>query len=204
MSDALLRRYTSLYDTALIPIATQLESLIRDHLKGVPRVDRVCARAKAPERFIAKARKKATGGSLKYSAPMTQIQDQVGARVIVFYKQDVEAVTEKVLRYFRHIELRTVVPDSEWMFGYFGKHLILALPAEAVPKAVSLDGVPAFFELQVKTLFQHAWSEAEHDLSYKPLEQLHGNQQRRLAYTAAQAWGADRTFEELFDELIAR
>jgi ppGpp synthetase/RelA/SpoT-type nucleotidyltranferase len=47
---------------------------------------------------------------------------------------------------------------------------------------------PQFFELQVKTLFQHAWSEAEHDLAYKPSEPITPHQQRQIAFTAAQAW----------------
>lgn len=61
------------------------------------------------------------------------------------------------------------------------------------------DCLPEFFELQIKTLFQHAWSEAEHDLAYKPeLGELDEVELRKLAFTAAQAWGADEIFEDLF------
>ena len=63
--------------------------------------------------------------------------------------------------------------------------------------------VPKFFELQIKTLFQHAWSEAEHDIGYKEGQKpLDLDQKRRLAFTSAQAWGADRVFDELFRELM--
>jgi putative GTP pyrophosphokinase len=49
--------------------------------------------------------------------------------------------------------------------------------------------VPQFFELQVETLFQRAWS--EHDLGYKPgATPLTSEAKRRLAFTSAQAWGA--------------
>src|SRR6185312_1039660 len=84
-----------------------------------------------------------------------------------------------------------------------GMHFIIALPADAIPKTIPRDAPPRFFELQVKTLFQHAWAEAEHDIGYKPGRELNGDQERRFAFTAAQAWGADRIFAELAAELIA-
>jgi GTP pyrophosphokinase len=55
--------------------------------------------------------------------------------------------------------------------------------------------------LQIKTLFQHAWSEANHDLGYKPaLAPVGVEDERRLAFTSAQAWGADHIFDELYSE----
>lgn len=77
------------------------------------------------------------------------------------------------------------------------------LPGDVIPEGVDRSLVPTFFELQVKTLFQHAWSEANHDLGYKSSKALTDDQIRRLAYTSAQAWGADRVFEELWSELRA-
>jgi len=81
---------------------------------------------------------------------------------------------------------------------------VLALPAGAVPAGIATDSAPPFFELQIKTLWQHAWSESEHDLGYKPPEALSIDQKRRLAFTSAQAWAADRMFGELFSELVAQ
>jgi hypothetical protein len=47
----------------------------------------------------------------------------------------------------------------------------------------------------------NAWSEANHDLGYKPgSKPLDSEAKRRLAFTSAQAWGADRVFDELFRE----
>jgi len=58
-----------------------------------------------------------------------------------------------------------------------------------------------FFELQIKTLFQHAWAEAEHDLRYKALVDITKEQNKLFAFTAGQAWGADKIFEDLFHQI---
>ena len=181
-------------------IADNLATLIGKLLKTVPRIDRVSARAKSPERFVAKANKVNSTGVARYEDPLAQIQDQIGARVIVLYKSDAKAVAAVLERYFRPLERKDHVPDSHWEFGYVGLHWIFALPDDAIPADVETDNVPRFFELQVKTLFQHAWSEASHDVAYKAPSKPSPDQQRRFAYTAAQAWGADRVFEELWQE----
>lgn len=200
MSDGDAEEYPDRYDD-LVEVATLLQGHVKGLLSDVPHIDRIVARAKDPARFAAKALK-ATKGEPKYAAPLTQIQDQVGARVVVFYKQDVTAVAEVLERYFRPVERKELVPDSLWEFGYFGRHWIFVLPDDVVPPGVDRARVPRFFELQVKTLFQHAWSEANHDLGYKATTDLSADQQRRFAYTAAQAWGADRVFAELRTELF--
>jgi putative GTP pyrophosphokinase len=201
MSDDPLTRYRPLYEAILRPTATLLEALIKSHLDEVPHIDRIVARAKRPDRFEKKARKSDLTGAPRYPEPFVQIQDLIGARVVVFYPSDIAPTETLLMKYFVPIELRTVVPDSEWEFGYFGRHLILALPQDAVPKDIDTDSAPNFFELQIKTLFQHAWSEAEHDLGYKALNDLSVEQQRYLAYTSAQAWGADDVFQRLVAEL---
>ncbi len=201
MSDTLLAEYKERYDTVLEPIAGALESLIRDHVRDAKRVDRISARAKSPDRFVAKASKLNDDGSARYPHPFVQIQDQVGARVVAFYLKDVQRLSELLMKYFTPIEERLIVPDSESEFGYFGLHYVLVLPRDAVPKSILLADAPGFFELQIKTLFQHAWSEANHDLGYKPETPLDANQKRLMAYTSAQAWGADREFDRLAEEL---
>ena len=186
---------------ALKRVAENVTKLLREHLAEVSRIDRVSSRAKGKQPFAAKAGQVDADGTLRYEDPLAQIQDQVAARVIVFYRSDVELVAEELEHYFRPLEREDHVPESDWEFGYFGRHWILALPDDVIPDDIDKDLVPRFFELQVKTLFQHAWSEASHDLAYKPPAELSSDQQRRFAYSAAQAWGADRVFEELWQEL---
>lgn len=197
----ILNEYQSRYEDNLTEIASKLSIFLIDMLDEIPRIDRITARAKSPDRFLGKALKCKDDGSVKYTSPFIQIQDQIGARIIVFYKQDVDAVSAEIEKYLRKIEAKEVIPDSVKEFGYVGKHFILALPDDVISDDLNKDKVPLFFELQVKTLFQHAWGEAEHDISYKSKEPLTDLQKRQVAFTAAQAWGADEIFEQILNQI---
>jgi ppGpp synthetase/RelA/SpoT-type nucleotidyltranferase len=199
-ADPLVEAYRNRYERVLKPVASALCVHVADYLKGEPRIDRISARAKDVKSFLAKA-KNEVDGVMKYSEPLSQIQDQIGVRIITFFHSDVERLDAIVRRYFRAIEYKDRVPDSQWEFGYFGRHYVLILPSDVIPNGTDPELVPGFFELQIKTLFQHAWSEAEHDLGYKPGDKpLTPSETRRLAFTSAQAWGADHIFDELFRE----
>ena len=192
--------YQERYDKVLKPIASALEEYVQDWFSDQPRIDRIIARAKTVDSFEKKAIKE-IDGKPKYLEPLNQIQDQIGCRIITLYTSDVEQIDRKILSDFRAIEYEDRIPESDWTFGYSGRHYVLLLPADVIDPSIQRNWVPWCFELQVKTLFEHAWSEAGHDLGYKPAEDpLTSDQQRRLAFTAAQAWGADRIFDELFKE----
>ena len=192
--------YRIRHEQFLVPVSEKLEGHIRECLASCDRIDRVCTRAKSVTRFVQKAMK-VEYGLQKYDDPLHQIQDQIGARVVTFYPSDVARVAEEVKRYFHPIESQLLVPDAESEFGYVGQHFILLLPSDVTAGIAGDDGVPGFFELQIKTLFQHAWAEAEHDLGYKNTRPLTSLQKRKVAFTAAQAWGADQIFDEMFREL---
>lgn len=195
--------YRLRHEKTLTPIAERLEAHLRDVLSGMERIDRISTRPKSIDRFMQKAKTTAEGQA-KYADPLHQIQDQIGARIITFYKTDVPLVAASVLKYFHAIESKDIVPEREWEFGYFGQHHVLLLPKDVIDPGDDKDLVPLCFELQIKTLFQHAWSEANHDLGYNPgLQALSADELRQLAFTSAQAWGADRVFAELFEKRLA-
>lgn len=194
------------YDTRLInyliPIAQGLENFFKEKLQDkLVRVDRISARAKSTDRFIEKAEKK-LDGKPKYKDPLNEILDQVGVRIVTYYAQDVEIAASIIKKYLNAIEQKQLEPERDEQFGYIGKHFILPIPSEALGD-LEEDEAPEHFELQIKTLFQHAWAEVNHDIAYKPkhgpLDREHA---RLVAYAAAQAWGADRIFAEIADGRI--
>lgn len=195
----LCETYTQRYHDVLLPTARELEGYLKNIFDDTSRIDKICVRAKNIRSFMLKANKH-ENGTAKYSDPLNQIQDQIGARIVTFYLSDVNKIAEIVSKEFRHIEERTVVPDSDSEFSYFGKHYILLLPVDVTAK-LELKNLN-FFELQIKTLFQHAWSEANHDLGYKGGTEISPEVKRKIAFASAQAWGADHIFNDLFNDVF--
>jgi putative GTP pyrophosphokinase len=194
--------YTDRYNSALIQISKNLEQELLSNLDGIEHIDRIYSRPKSIDRFLSKSKILDGSGKPKYSDPINQIQDQIGARIIVFYLDDVDKIKAQLLRYYTPIEEEYKIPESEKEFDYEGMHFIFLIPPDVIPDKLEEDRVPKFFEVQVKTLYQHAFSEASHDLAYKPNRILTRDQKRKVAYTSAQSWGADQVFLELVNELL--
>ena len=199
--DQLREAYERRYHECLVKLEPMLENYIGETVGDYPRIDRIVARAKAVDRFMAKAARM-EDGALKYSDPLNQIQDQLAARIVTYYLFDVGPINQLINDYLGSVEEKQIVPESESEFGYEGWHHVLFIPKDILTADVPKDDCPEFFELQVNTLFQHAWAEANHDLGYKPPSQLDSEERRKIAFTAAQAWGADTLFNELGARLL--
>ena len=191
----LIQTYTARFNTELKPAADLLEKFLAETFEDG---DAVCfrkTRAKSIDRFMQKSERK-QGENLAYDDPLNQIQDQIGGLIVTRFLSDVELLKKIVSDSFEGIENQRHEPESEFEFGYIGEHFILFLPLEVTSEIPDYSG-PDFFELQIKTLFQYAWSETNHAIGYEKPEQLSREQKRMTAYIAAQAWGADRATDEL-------
>lgn len=199
--DELTRAYAERYEKHLISKADELQSFVYECVIDYPRLDRVVGRAKDVDSFMEKARRD-ENGKKKYTNPLNQIQDQIGVRIVSYYTSDIPPLQNVVLDYFSPIEQKVIVPDDDSQFGYEGAHYILFIPDDIRNPSLPKDECPEFFELQIKTLFQHAWAQANHDLAYKSEKTLDHDQCRKVAFTAAQAWGADHIFDQLAEALL--
>jgi putative GTP pyrophosphokinase len=181
-------------------LRARLERLIMGALESVPRIDRIAFRVKQPGEFVLKACRE-VDGKLKYDAPLHQIEDQVAGRVIVFFRSDLEPVKGRLREVLGAVEDVRKEPESPIAFGYESDHLVFPIPAFVRPKdwEQRLD-VPTTFEMQVRTLFEHAWAEPQHNIGYKGTE-LERDQLRELAWAAASAWGADHALDRVWRQL---
>jgi ppGpp synthetase/RelA/SpoT-type nucleotidyltranferase len=170
-------------------VASEIAAALREILDDTPRIDLISVRAKSVARFLEKAQRR------DWLDPLHDIQDQIGARVVVYYKQDVETTTRTILAHIAAIEDRQPEATDPRIFGYQAKHYVCYVPRAV---QVRIESPVDFFELQVCTLFQHAWAEAEHDLGYAAHTPLDYEERRKIAWAAAQAWGADEIFDDIW------
>lgn len=95
-------------------------------------------------------------------------------------------------------------PDRYNEFDYESFHAVYGIPPQAKPDGWDeREDLPRTFELQIRTLLQHAYAEPQHDLAYKPDTPPTDEIRRELAWVAASTWGADQALERVRDKLAA-
>jgi len=101
--------------------------------------------------------------------PWRQLTDQVGVRVICYYVEDVDRIVAALRRRFEVDEKRSVDKRSELQvrqFGYRSVHLIARF-GDRGPEIAKRWLRYHWFEIQVRSILEHAWAEIEHEICYK-------------------------------------
>jgi putative GTP pyrophosphokinase len=181
----------------LTQLKTSLEEATRETLLGVPHLDRVDFRVKDVGSFVRKALSRK--GGAPYEHPLVEIEDQVAGRIVVYFVTDLDVVRGKLLSaIFNPVEQTTRRPSRDAEFGYESDHLICNLPPHLLPNGWhSLEDMPSTFELQIRTVFMHAYAAPQHDIAYKSAAELPSEIRRELAWIAASAWGADQAYKRV-------
>lgn len=163
------------------------------------------ARAKEVSSFVAKAAKCEADGRRKYSEPFDEIYDMLAARITVFTPAAVEQVCAVVRAEFDvHEEIdKGKERRARGEFGYASTHFTVRLAPDRGTLPEYRPLVNCIFEIQVRTVVQHAWAEFEHDVRYKvdiPVEQK-PQLDRHFILAAALLEMADKEFDEI-DQLF--
>lgn len=205
MSDQIEERYNARM-AVLSQLAMMLANRTSQSLRDIPHVDRIAFRVKSVESFATKARRLKENTDpgteeLKYNDPWTEIEDQVAGRVLTFFRDDMPVVRNALTEWFGAVERVVQEPAGPKEFDYESEHFVFAIAEHLKPEAWSDDSdMPTTFELQVRTLFMHAWAEPQHDLGYKG-NAIDDEAKRELAWVAASSWGADRTLNDVARKL---
>ena len=164
-SEQLLDEYRSLQ-----PVYSKMAEVIPERLKGFFSeagfiVAAVEHRVKTESSLAGKL---ALKGS-KYGS-IFDITDIIGLRVITFYIDDVDKVASILERLFEidwenSVDKRKALQTDS--FGYLSLHYICRIPESSYsdPDHPELNKIR--FEIQMRTVLQHAWANMNHDTGYK-------------------------------------
>jgi len=126
-------------------------------------------------------------------ASLADITDILGLRVITFYIDDVDKVASAVERLFEidwenSIDKRKIHEIDS--FGYLSLHYIC-----------SVKDFPYRFEIQMRTLLQHAWANMDHDTGYKSGVEIPKRYMRNMSRLAGMLELVDDEFSKIRIEL---
>ncbi|MBO4758139.1 MAG: hypothetical protein J5577_06795 [Bacteroidales bacterium] len=128
----------------------------------------------------------------KYSS-LADITDIVGLRVITFYIDDVDKVASAMERMFdvdwdNSVDKRKLHEIDS--FGYLSLHYICRIPDSKYR-----------FEVQMRTVLQHAWANMNHDTGYKSGVEVPRKYLRNLGRLAGMLELVDEQFSTIRSEL---
>ena len=152
----------------------------------------ITSRVKEFESFYEKIDRK------NYSDALNENEDFCGARIILYYQNDIKKVVEIISNEFHVQEIEdkgTKLDVNE--FGYRSHHFIVKFKDEWLtsPNYRGLNNIKV--EIQVRTILMHAWAEIEHKLGYKNKEQVPSDLKRKLFMISAKLEEADGQFQDL-------
>lgn len=128
----------------------------------------------------------------KYKS-LANLTDILGLRVITFYIDDVDKVASAVERLFtidweNSVDKRKIHEIDS--FGYLSLHYICSIP-----------DFPYRFEIQMRTLLQHAWANMDHDTGYKSGVEIPRRYLRNMSRLAGMLELVDDEFSKIRIEL---
>ena len=98
------------------------------------------------------------------------ITDLIGVRVTCYYETDVPHIHHILSENFEVVDVTDKTSSLELRddtFGYKGLHLDLKLNDQRYTLPEYVQFADFQFEVQIRTIIQHAWSELDHKIKYK-------------------------------------
>lgn len=187
----IIPRHTSLKNVGVALIENLLKSNQIDFLS-------VTGRVKDKKGCLEKIKRKS------YSDPRNQLTDICGIRIITYFESHVAQIEHRIREFFDIDEKNSRDQKSKLgddKIGYRSVHFVCGLG----PKRCKLPEYEPFkglkFEVQIRTVLQHAWAELAHDRAYKFSGTLPKDLQRRLNLYSGMLEVVDAGFDGIAKEV---
>lgn len=145
-------------------------------------------------------REKLVRKSEQYIDPLNEITDFSGIRIITYFLDDVYEISKLILNEFdidkeNSIDQGILLNENE--FGYRSVHYIASISNTRMNLPEWRDFSNLMFELQIRTVLQHAWAGISHTLQYKHESEVPSQLRRQLFRLAGLFELADEEFVDI-------
>lgn len=178
-----------------VTVASLLENIIRTN-----KIEylNVTSRTKTLDGAIEKIQRKS------YGTPRDQLTDLSGIRVVTYLETHVAQISKLVRELFQVDEANSLDRTDqlgEDKLGYRSTHFVCSLGNErgGLPEYAELGDLK--FEIQLRTVLQHAWAELAHDRSFKFGAALPSKIQRKMNLYSGMLELVDAAFDEIAGEI---
>jgi ppGpp synthetase/RelA/SpoT-type nucleotidyltranferase len=193
--------------TQMRPRYQKLADFVHNQVRqycGFDLIESCQSRAKEGTSFEKKIKKLNDDGQRKYPDPLSGdpksgLTDLAGVRAMVFLRNSVDTVCQKIESIFNVFEVVDVGERvyQSGKFGYQSKHMLVKLKEDRRQNPETADIMDLVCEIQVRTLMQHAWAEIEHKAQYKEESPLPLEIKKRFSALAGAMELADRELQNI-------
>jgi putative GTP pyrophosphokinase len=135
---------------------------------------------------------------------LRDVHDILGLRIITFFPDEVDDVARVIEDEFdiddeNSVDKRSALdPDR---FGYLSLHYVASLNGDRAQLTEHARFEDLCFEIQIRSILQHAWAEIEHDLGYQGAAAIPPSMRRRFSRLAGLLEIADDEFQALRNDV---
>lgn len=138
-------------------------------------------------------------------AKLSDVTDVCGVRIITIFNDDVDRVASVIEKEFKIDDLNSIDKRKSLepeRFGYLSLHYVASFTTQRTDLLEYKRFLGLKFEIQIRSVLQHAWAEIEHDIGYKISGKLPNLIRRRFSRLAGLLEIADDEFTALRIETV--